>query len=219
MGLEMEQAVRVLLVGDAGGPAAALGAVATRRPVLRVVGPVSVAEGARALGTMPADVVVVDVDPSVLTSALTELRLADPHVRVLVRGVAGSSLASLVLEAGGCGVLPIDLDAAGIRKAVLRARAGELVLDDIELRSVVARIADERDAREAHGVSSLTTRELEVLRSLADGLSTREIADRLGISPMTVQSHVKNLLAKLGVHSKVEAVRVAWREGISAVPA
>ena len=46
-----------------------------------------------------------------------------------------------------------------------------------------------------------------------------EIAALLGISPMTVQSHVKNVLAKLGVHSKVEAVRLAWRFGAIAMPA
>ena len=215
----MDEAVRVLLVGDAGGAAAALTAVASRRPAIRVLGPVPVADAARAMGTMPADVVLADVDPTALTSVLAELRLADPHVRVLVRGVTGTAFASLVLEAGGCGVLPIDLDASAIREAILRAKAGELVLDDGELRSVIARIADARDAHATPGVRSLTTREREVLRALAEGLSTREIADQLAISPMTVQSHVKNLLAKLGVHSKVEAVRVAWREGISAVPA
>jgi len=47
---------------------------------------------------------------------------------------------------------------------------------------------------------------------------TSEVAERLGISAMTVQSHVKNVLAKLGVHSKVEAVRIAWRCGAVAVP-
>ena len=54
---------------------------------------------------------------------------------------------------------------------------------------------------------------------LSDGRSTVEIAALLGISPMTVQSHVKNVLAKLDVHSKVEAVRLAWRFGAIAMPA
>jgi DNA-binding CsgD family transcriptional regulator len=58
-----------------------------------------------------------------------------------------------------------------------------------------------------------------VLRLLANGSTTGEIARLLEISPMTVQSHVKNVLAKLGVHSKVEAVRLAWRAGTIATPA
>ena len=58
-----------------------------------------------------------------------------------------------------------------------------------------------------------------MLRLIAEGVGTSELARALGIAPATVQSHVKNLLAKLGVHSKVEAARVAWRVGIAGVPA
>ena len=65
-------------------------------------------------------------------------------------------------------------------------------------------------------LASLTGRETEILALLADGMSTRDVAERLDISPLTVQSHVKNILAKLGVHTKVEAVRIAWRHGLHA---
>ncbi len=53
---------------------------------------------------------------------------------------------------------------------------------------------------------------------LADGRTTQEVAQALSISVMTVQSHVKNVLAKLGVHSKVEAIRYAWRSGAISMP-
>jgi DNA-binding CsgD family transcriptional regulator len=58
-----------------------------------------------------------------------------------------------------------------------------------------------------------------VLRALSYGESTAEIAASLGITAMTVQSHVKSVLTKLRVHSKVEAVRFAWRSGAIAMPA
>ena len=94
------------------------------------------------------------------------------------------------------------------------------MLPDEHLTSLVARLRVVRRERvEAASVRSLTARELEVLGSLSLGQSTREIAVLLGISPMTVQSHVKNVLTKLGVHSKVEAVRLAWRSGAIALPA
>jgi NarL family two-component system response regulator LiaR len=67
-------------------------------------------------------------------------------------------------------------------------------------------------------VDALTRREREVLALLADGQTTQEVADALSISVMTVQSHVKNVLAKLGVHSKVEAIRFAWRSGALSMP-
>jgi len=60
-------------------------------------------------------------------------------------------------------------------------------------------------------LATLSPREREILLLLSDGISTADIASSLSISPMTVQSHVKNILSKLGVHSKVDAVRLAWR--------
>ena len=61
--------------------------------------------------------------------------------------------------------------------------------------------------------ASLTSRELEVLRLLAEGMRPKEIARDLVISPKTVASHIQRVLAKLGAHSRAEAVAIAYREG------
>lgn len=61
---------------------------------------------------------------------------------------------------------------------------------------------------------TLTRRELEVLRLLAEGCNTRAAAQRLGVSPATVRNHVQNLLGKLGVHSRLQAVAYANRHGL-----
>src|SRR5439155_25829499 len=66
--------------------------------------------------------------------------------------------------------------------------------------------------------AALTPRELEVLEEFAKGQSTAKVADGLGISPLTVQSHVKSILVKLGVHSKIEAVTMAFRLGLVRTP-
>lgn len=63
-------------------------------------------------------------------------------------------------------------------------------------------------------VNRLTDREQEVLRLLADGLTGREIAERLVLSPATVERHRANLMAKLGLHSRVELIRYAVRRGL-----
>jgi len=65
----------------------------------------------------------------------------------------------------------------------------------------------------------LTPRELDVLRLLAEGIQQQEIARRLVISPKTVSSHIEHILAKLGVHSRAEAVGLAYRLQLVAVPA
>ncbi len=70
---------------------------------------------------------------------------------------------------------------------------------------------------ELEGVEPLTRRELEVLGLLADGLPNKAIADRLGISDQTVKFHVAQIIAKLGVANRTEAVRRAIRQGIVAV--
>jgi DNA-binding NarL/FixJ family response regulator len=62
-------------------------------------------------------------------------------------------------------------------------------------------------------LSQLTDREREILTLLSEGLRNDDIAAKLFISPQTVQTHVRNLLGKLGVHSKLEAVAFAVRNG------
>ena len=68
------------------------------------------------------------------------------------------------------------------------------------------------------GNGSLTQRELEVLTLLADGLGSKEIARDLVISPKTVASHVQRILAKLGAHTRAEAIAIAYRDGLVASP-
>ena len=106
--------------------------------------------------------------------------------------------------AGACGMLPVDGDAGEIAGAIRRAAAGELVLPDRDLPGIVNRLRPRVDRLDV-----LTPRERETLHLLTEGLGTFEIAASLGISTGTVQVHVKNILAKLGLHSKVEAVRLA----------
>lgn len=66
----------------------------------------------------------------------------------------------------------------------------------------------------AAGSSVLTARQAEVLSLIAHGASTRQIAESLHLSPETVRNHVRNILRRLGVHSRVEAVAVAYRDGL-----
>jgi two-component system nitrate/nitrite response regulator NarL len=121
------------------------------------------------------------------------------------------------LAAGAVGVIRPDSGGNATLSALRRALAGELVLPAVHLPNLVDRLRTGRDMTDAERLSSLTGREREILRLLADGGATTEIAASLGISPMTVQSHVKNILSKLGLHSKVEAVTLAWRSGLASV--
>jgi two-component system nitrate/nitrite response regulator NarL len=92
-----------------------------------------------------------------------------------------------------------------------RAAAGEIVMPASDRTSASGRL---RATPSQHELARLTSRETQVLGGLAAGQTAAQIAASLGISALTVQSHVKSILAKLGVHSKIEAVTLAWRHGL-----
>ena len=98
---------------------------------------------------------------------------------------------------------------------VRRAAAGEIVLPERDLAAVLDQLRGPQVSAAEAALGRLTPRETEILRSLADGRTSNQVAQALGISALTVQSHVKNILAKLGVHSKIEAVTIAWRYGLA----
>jgi DNA-binding NarL/FixJ family response regulator len=127
-----------------------------------------------------------------------------------------------VIAAGAAGLIARRLDGPHPRVVsdlLRRAAAGELILPATHLTALVDLVRVSKLDRSAGAkVDALTRREREVLALLADGQTTQEVADALSISVMTVQSHVKNVLAKLGVHSKVEAIRFAWRSGALSMP-
>jgi DNA-binding NarL/FixJ family response regulator len=75
-------------------------------------------------------------------------------------------------------------------------------------------VADDAESDEAAYREPLTAREVEVLEGLAEGLSNRAIADRLGISDQTVKFHVASVMAKLGAANRTDAVRRAVRDGL-----
>lgn len=194
--------------------------VACRRSGVTVLGPVRDASEARsAAADMPVDVLAIELaGPS--AHLIREAVAVLGGVRILAVGndldpEVGASL----IAAGAAGFMERSTDERTVPDALRRAAAGELVLPDTHLASLVDLVRAARLDRGADPrIEALTRREREVLALLAEGHSTAEVADVLSISIMTVQSHVKNVLAKLGVHSKVEAIRFAWRSGAIAVP-
>ena len=214
----MQGEVDVLVLDDDAGSLSELLAAIADEPRLDLCGHAPVDGATAAVAATRPALVVVKAAPRKVPEALDAVRRADATVRILVVGTPDApDLVAATLAAGGCGVLPEELPRPVVREALLRAHAGELVLEDENVRRLVQHLADSRPRR--HGTASLTSRELEVLRAVADGASTVEIATGLAIKEATVRAHVKSILAKLDVHSKLEAVRVAWREGLVSVPA
>ncbi len=145
------------------------------------------------------------------------LRDAAPDARILVLADrATAALARDALAIGARGVFETSLPIELLRRAVRSVHAGELWLSRalvgalLEHTSPCDRIVDLRAAN----TSPLTAREHEVLVLLAAGHDHRRIGDDLFVSPHTARTHIRNVMRKLGAHSRLEAVLVATNLGI-----
>ncbi len=137
------------------------------------------------------------------------LREALPGVQiVMLTGQEDDSLLRSALAAGCAGFVTKDKGIENLVGAVRAVCAGRIGID-AEDTTLLATFNPR-----GRGSARLTTREAEVLLLLADGVSTREIATRLFISLNTARNHVQRLIAKLGAHSRLEAVAVARRNGL-----
>lgn len=157
---------------------------------------------------LQADALIVDVHSQ---SSLT------PPTRILAIPVVAlvdnpdPSWTAQALRHGIRSILPRDADAEQIRAAVLAAHSG-LVLLGAEVSQALAKGV--RTQQHPDPVENLTTRELEVLGMLAEGLSNRQIADRLRLSDHTIKFHISSILDKLGVSTRTEAVTAGLRMGL-----
>lgn len=214
------ETIRVLVVDESPGLTQDLLLGLRRRCAFQILGPVADADAAlEASAAHRPHLVLVQLDRSDGRGVpiVAALRRGPTTTRVMAATTRPADPAvELALAAGACGVLGGDRDGSSLADAFGRAVAGELVLPVDELPLLVDRVREGRSRSvQVARLSTLTAREHEVLAALADGASTPGIALGLGISPATVQTHVKNILGKLGVHSKVEAVGAAWRAGLA----
>ncbi len=149
--------------------------------------------------------------------AAASIRSADPNVAIVFHTADDKETALLdAIDAGATAFLTRSATSEEIIEAVHRAARGEVLIPAALFAKAIARqraIARE-EADRARLFGSFTRRELEVLHLLADGLDTIAMADRLQIADHTVEWHVRHVIEKLQVHSKLQAVIAAARRGI-----
>jgi two-component system NarL family response regulator len=161
------------------------------------------------------DVVLVDIDLA-NGSAFELVRQANqemPSAKVIIFGLPESSASPLhCIESGAAGLILKDSSIQDLRNAIQAISRGETVCSPQIAYSTFSRVAElarKRFAIHSLDASNLTMREREILQLIADGLSNKEIAQRLFLSLYTVKNHVHNILEKLQVHSRSEAIRSA----------
>jgi NarL family two-component system response regulator LiaR len=170
------------------------------------------------------DVVLMDLDlPGKDGIEATKLlKQISPDTKVvIITALQQPEVVARAIEAGACGYVLKTRAPDELVSVIRRAASGEIVMSPSDILTVLSNIQRARFARSevSAAINQLTSREVEILHVLATGKSTAgEVGRELFISPLTVQSHVKSILSKLGVHSKLEAVTFALRHGVIQIP-
>ncbi len=153
------------------------------------------------------DMVMPEMDGA---SATRAIRKQFPQVQVIaLTSYKEGELIKNALEAGAIGYLLKDVSADELARAIRAAHAGRATLSPDAAQVLV----ETANLPPAPGLD-LTERERAVLALMVEGLNNTQIAGRLTVSPSTVKSHVSNILSKLGVSSRTEAVSLALRHGL-----
>ena len=216
--MQAETPMRVLLVDDHALVRSAI-RQALEAPDVTVVGEARSAEEALEMAPrLRPDLVLLDIDLPGMTGieAVRELAPRLPETRVVMLTVSTDRRDLLdAVRHGAFGYLTKDLSGDALLRAVRGIRRGDLPMSRVHAAVVVDHLA--RTGRSGPSAADevgglLSAREQEVLRLLAEGMTDREIANALAISPRTVESHVSSVLRKLGVRNRAEAAQ-RYRSG------
>jgi len=162
-----------------------------------------------------SDIILIDVHlPHTMVLTLTQQLTRDfPHVRVLLLGVTEAETEiQAYVEAGAGGYVPKNTPFHELQSVIELVTRGETMCSPHIAHAMFARLSElaQTSANSvAHEPVILSDRELEILQLIAEGWSNRQIAEHLYLSPHTVKNHVHNILKKLRVQRRLEAIKYA----------
>lgn len=207
--------IRILLADDHSVVRQGLRMFLSLDPELEVIGEAE--NGADALQKakeLTPDVVLMDLLMPVMDgiTAIGEIRREMPDVEVIaLTSVLEDASVVGAVKAGAIGYLLKDTQSEELCRAIKAAAAGQVQLSP----QAAARLM--REVRAPESPETLTERETEVLRLLAQGLANKEIARKLSIGEKTVKTHVSNVLLKLNVRSRTQAALYAAQIGLTSL--
>jgi DNA-binding NarL/FixJ family response regulator len=211
--------ITVLIVDDERTFGEALELALGREADLRIVHvAMDGTEAVRSADRYRPDVVLMDVAMPGMSGieAARRIKEADPDARiVMLSGHDDEHLLARAVQAGATGLLRKTEAVVNVASTVRRAHRGEALHAPDEVEGAMRRLRHRRDKDDdaARRLERLTPRELQILGQMAEGRTPEEITESLGMSPNTLRTHMQNVLTKLGVHSKMEALVLAIRHG------
>jgi len=218
----VSEEIRLIVVDDHDTFRDPLAFMLEREPDLTVVArPRSLSEAREDLHSAEhgLDVAIVDLNlpDGSGTDLIKDLRRSHPRAKALVlSAMSEQRYLAEAIEAGAAGIMHKSAPMSDLVEAVRRLAVGEQLLTQQEIIEALRFIVRVRESnREAQlAIYKLTPREREVLQALAEGWSDKEIATRLHVGMGTVHSHVTNILSKLEVSSRLQALVFAVRHGV-----
>jgi DNA-binding NarL/FixJ family response regulator len=220
MGMDADEArISVLIVDDHRSFGEALGVALGKEADLDIVDVTADGESAvHAAETRQPDVALIDLQMPGMDGLETSRRIhgvSKETVVVVLTGADDELALGRAINAGAHGFLRKTAAVQDLAEAVRAAHRGDPLNahDEIEFALRRLRRLRARDDDIAQRFDRLTPRELEILQLLADGCAPDDIATRLNVSRNTLRTHVQNILMKLGVHSKLDAIVAAIRHG------
>ena len=211
-------AIRVLVASASAVRRAGLETIIKTTPPLKLV---SSAHGISALSAQARefqpDIILADLeraDPKFIALVSSIWQAHAPPIFVILIDAPDSGWTSRALRAGVKAILPRDALSEEIFSAIQAVHAGFVILDPEVTQELARHVHLASAHRVPAALDELTTREIEVLRMMADGLGNKQIASRLGISDHTIKFHISSILDKLGASSRTEAVTLGIRMGL-----
>ena len=204
--------IRLLLVDDHTVVRQGLRMVISLEDDLTIVG--EAANGREAIeraAELQPDVVLMDLLMPVMggVEAIRGIKAAHPEIEIVaLTSVLEDRLVVDAVEAGAAGYLLKETGPDALFEAIRAASRGEVRLDPKAQKRLV------REVRTPDMRESLTPRETETLRLVARGLANKEIAEEMGVSEVTIKTHVSSILSKLGLSSRTQAALFALKEGL-----
>lgn len=211
----MSRPIRVLVVDDHAIVREGICSLLARHRDIQVIGQAD--DGQRAIelvSQMSPDIVLMDIQMPGMNGleATREIHRRFPSIRILVlTQYENKEYVLPLLRAGAVGYIPKSARAHELVEAIRTVYTEGAYLPPRITQTVVTSLS-EFSASPAN--APLTEREIQVLRLVAEGLNSREIAERLNISVKTVDTHRANIMDKLGVHNTAELIKVAIQRGI-----
>ena len=218
--------IRIMLLNSQTLPRCGLKSLLDCQPGFKVIGEAGEASEAIALVRQEQPDVIL-LEPNLVGACgvdiITELVSATAHARIiLITGENDSQYYVQAVQKGAMGVINKQQQPSVLYKAIEKINAGEVWLDRSLVAAALSQMTRGRSSLpvdpEARKISLLSSRELEIIAGIGEGLKNNQIAERLFISEITVRHHLTSIFKKLRVSDRLELIIYAYRNGLAQPP-